>query len=90
MAVTSFDVDERTAALLAELQKTFGVKTNAAVLRKALALANVASQYADADNTITITPGKRERNWYSTSSRLSAISRALVSTSPISGTAPLV
>jgi hypothetical protein len=58
MAVTSFDVDERTAALLAELQKTFGVKTNAAVLRKALALANVASQYADADNTITITPGE--------------------------------
>ena len=30
MAVTSFDVDDRTAALLAELQKTFGVKTNAA------------------------------------------------------------
>ena len=54
MAVTSFEVDERTAALLAELQKTFGVKTNAAVLRKALALANVASQYADSDNTITI------------------------------------
>ena len=41
-----------------DLQKTFGVKTNAAVLRKALALANVASQYADADNTITITPGE--------------------------------
>ena len=56
MAVTSFEVDERTAALLADLQKTFGVKTNAAVLRKALALANVASQYADADNTITISP----------------------------------
>ena len=47
MAVTSFEVDERTAALLAQLQETFGVKTNAAVLRKALALANVASQYAD-------------------------------------------
>ena len=54
MAVTSFEVDERTAALLAGLQKTFGVKTNAAVIRKALALANVASQHADADNTITI------------------------------------
>ena len=54
MAATSFDVDERTAALLAELQKTFGVKTNAAVIRKALALANVASQHAAADNTITI------------------------------------
>jgi hypothetical protein len=55
MAVTSFEVDERTAELLAQLQKTFGVKTNAAVLRKALALANVASQHAGADNTITIT-----------------------------------
>jgi hypothetical protein len=57
MAVTSFDVDERTAAFLAELQKTFGVKTNAAVIRKALALASVASQHADADHTITIAPG---------------------------------
>jgi hypothetical protein len=54
MAVTSFDVDERTAVLLADLQKTFGVKTNAAVIRKALALANVASQHASSDNTITI------------------------------------
>jgi hypothetical protein len=54
MAVTSFEVDERTAALLTELQKTFGVKTNAAVIRKALALANVASQHAGSDNTITI------------------------------------
>jgi hypothetical protein len=56
MAVTSFEVDERTAVLLAELQKTFGVKTNAAVIRKALALANVASQHANTDNTITIAP----------------------------------
>ena len=54
MAVTSFDVDERTAALLTELQKTFGVKTNAAVIRKALALAKVASQHAGTDSTITI------------------------------------
>jgi hypothetical protein len=55
VAVTSFEVDERTAALLAQLQRTFGVKTNAAVIRKALALANVASQHAGSDNTITIT-----------------------------------
>jgi hypothetical protein len=60
MAVTSFEVDERTAALLAQLQATFGVKTNAAVLRKALALAGVASQYADTDHTITITPPNGE------------------------------
>ena len=60
MAVTSFEVDERTAALLKELQKTFGVKTNAAVIRKALALANVASQHAGSDNTITITSDRHE------------------------------
>ena len=54
MAVTSFEVDERTAQLLAQLQKTFGVKTNAAVIRKALALANGASQHAGTDHTITI------------------------------------
>jgi hypothetical protein len=58
MTVTSFEVDERTAALLADLQKTFGVKTNAAVIRKALALANVASKHAGADNTITIAPSE--------------------------------
>jgi hypothetical protein len=57
MPVTSFDIDERTAALIAQLRETFGVKTNAAVIRKALALANVASQHADSDRTITITSG---------------------------------
>lgn len=56
MSVTSFEVDERTAALIEQLRETFGVKTNAAVIRKALALANVARQHADADHTITITP----------------------------------
>ena len=60
MAVTSFEVDDRTLALIAELRKTFGVKTNAAVIRKALALANVASQHAASDHTITITSGKGE------------------------------
>jgi hypothetical protein len=56
MAVTSFEVDDRTLALIARLRETFGVKTNAAVIRKALALANVASQHADSDHTITIAP----------------------------------
>jgi hypothetical protein len=56
MAITSFDVDERTAALIEQLRATFGVKTNAAVIRKALALANVASQHANSDNTITLAP----------------------------------
>jgi hypothetical protein len=56
MPVISFEVDDRTAELIARLRGAFGVKTNAAVIRKALALANVASQYADTDHTITITP----------------------------------
>jgi hypothetical protein len=58
MAITSFDVDDRTAALIEQLRSTFGVKTNAAVIRKALALANVASQHANSDNTITIAPSE--------------------------------
>jgi hypothetical protein len=59
VAVTSFEVDERTAELIAQLRETFGVKTNAAVIRKALALAKVASQQADSDHTITIAPAGR-------------------------------
>ncbi len=56
MAVTSFEVAERTAAVLTELQKKFGVTSNAAVIRKALALANVAARHADTDNSITLAP----------------------------------
>ena len=58
MAVTSFDVDKRTAATIERLRSAFGVKTNAGVIRKALALANIASQHADADGTITIAPSE--------------------------------
>jgi hypothetical protein len=54
MAQTSFDVDNATLAAIAALKDKFGVKTNAQVIRKALALANVAAQYADAQNTLTI------------------------------------
>lgn len=43
MATTSYEVDEHTADARAELQKVFEVKTNAAVIRKALALATVAA-----------------------------------------------
>jgi hypothetical protein len=58
MAVTSFEVDERTAGMIERLRGTFGVKTNAGVIRKALALASIASQHADADGTITIAPSE--------------------------------
>ena len=56
----SFDVDQRTAVLLAQLQKTFGVASNAAVIRKALALANIASEQAGPDHTVTITGDGKE------------------------------
>ncbi len=51
----SFDVDGHTASLLVNLQKAFGVHSNAAVIRKALALADIASEQAGADHTVTIT-----------------------------------
>jgi ribosomal protein L7/L12 len=54
MAQTSFDVDSATLGAIAELKETFGVKTNAQVLRKALALARVAARNADDQNTLTI------------------------------------
>ena len=57
--VTTFEVDQRTADLIAHLRDAFGVKTNAAVIRKVLALANVASQHADSDHTITISGGEK-------------------------------
>ena len=54
MAQTSFEVDSATLAAIAELKDRFGVKTNAQVIRKALALARVAAQNADSDNALTI------------------------------------
>jgi len=61
MAQTSFDVDAATLAAIAELKEKFGVKTNAQVIRKALALARVAAQNADDDNTLTIVAPNEER-----------------------------
>jgi hypothetical protein len=54
MAQTTFEVDSATLDVLADLKKTFGVKTNAQVIRKALALAKVAAKNSGPDNTLTI------------------------------------
>jgi hypothetical protein len=51
MAVTSFEVDERRPCSRSCRRRSASRRITT-VLRKALALANVASQYADADNTI--------------------------------------
>ena len=56
----SFDVDERTEKLLLKLQKRFGVDTNAAVISKALVLADIASEHAGPDNTVTISGDGQE------------------------------
>ena len=54
MAMTSFVVDDYTSKAIAELKKSFGVKTNAGVIRKAIMLASIAAEHAKEDNTIII------------------------------------
>jgi hypothetical protein len=54
MAQTTFEVDQATLDVLSELKQTFGVKTNAQVIRRALALARVAAKNAGEDHTLTI------------------------------------
>ena len=54
MPVTTFEMDERTLAAIRELQEVFGVRTNAAVIRKAIALAKVAATKATPEHTVTI------------------------------------
>lgn len=54
MAVTSFEMDERTLQTIEELKKLFGVKTNAAVLRKSLALSRIVGRHANNEHTVVI------------------------------------
>ena len=61
MAQTSFEVDAATLDAIAELKGKFGVKTNAQVIRKALALARVAAQNTGEDNSLTIIAPNKER-----------------------------
>jgi ribosomal protein L7/L12 len=53
MAQTTFEVDKATSDAIAALKDAFGVKTNAQVIRKALALARVAAENSD-NHTLTI------------------------------------
>lgn len=54
MAQTTFAVDDDILKALAELKVEFGVKTNAQVIRKAIALARIAVRNADSDRELTI------------------------------------
>ena len=52
---TSFQVDPGTAEAIDELKGVFGVTSNTAVIRKAIALARVAARNSDADDkTVTL------------------------------------
>jgi hypothetical protein len=59
MAMTSFVFDDRTIKAIESLKETFGVKTNAAVIRRALALAQVVAEQADDKHSILLV-GKDE------------------------------
>lgn len=50
----SIVVDDRTAATIEQLKQDFGLTSTAAVVRRALALARVATRNAAEDHTITL------------------------------------
>jgi hypothetical protein len=50
----NFTVNEETLALLDELKGAFGLDTNTAVLRRALAIARLAANNQRPDHTISI------------------------------------
>ena len=50
----SFVVDDNTLRAFDDLKKIFGVNSNAAVVRRAVALARIAASNAGEDNTLTI------------------------------------
>lgn len=52
--ITSYDLNERTTVAVRELQKPFGVASNAEVISKAIALAQIASKLADEHGKIQI------------------------------------
>jgi hypothetical protein len=57
---TTMQFDEHTQEEIDKLKKVFGASTNVAVIRKALALAALAAEEADANLRITIT-GRSDR-----------------------------
>jgi len=55
VAQTSFQLDPGTATAIEELKGVFGVTSSTAVIRRAIALARVASRNAsEDDNTVTL------------------------------------
>ena len=54
MQQTSFILDEGTAQAISELKKEFNVNTNAAVIRRAIALARIAMRNSDSEKVVTL------------------------------------
>lgn len=52
--VTTIEFDEKSQQALEQLQKSLGVTSNAAVIRKALMLTSYLSDQADAQGMVTI------------------------------------
>ena len=56
---TSIDLDDATREALEELKTALGVKTNAAVIRKALSITRYMASQANENHSVTI-EGKNE------------------------------
>jgi hypothetical protein len=54
MAQTSINIDAEMAAAMDELRKAFGVTSNAAVLKRAVALARMNARAADSEGSVTV------------------------------------
>lgn len=54
MPQTSFQLDDGTAKAIDELKSVFGVTTSTGVIRKAVALARVATRMRNDDGSVTI------------------------------------
>ena len=60
MAVTSFNVDAKVDAMLEQLKIHYGASSKAEVLRKAIALLNVASNSEQPDGSLIIRKGNED------------------------------
>lgn len=57
---TSFNIDSRLDAKLEELKKHFGASSKSEVLRKAIALLDVAARHENADGSLSIIQNKTD------------------------------
>ena len=60
MAVTSFNIDDKLNETLERLKVHYNAGSKAEVLRKAIALLNIAARNEDADGSLVIRHGDQE------------------------------